>query len=58
MTDTRRREKRLGVDSVVLPFLGSRAADYQTFEFLLQDVSGGVDCACRAGLPPGAAAPG
>ncbi|MGE4262969.1 MAG: PilZ domain-containing protein [Desulfovibrio sp.] len=43
MTKTQRREKRLDVDSVVLPFLGSRAADYQTFEYLLQDVSpGGV----------------
>ncbi|MDP2849414.1 MAG: PilZ domain-containing protein [Humidesulfovibrio sp.] len=43
MTEARRREKRLDVESVVLPFLGSRAADYQTFEYLLQDVSpGGV----------------
>lgn len=43
MTQTQRREKRLDIDSVVLPFLGSRAADYQTFEYLLQDVSpGGV----------------
>lgn len=43
MTEMQRREKRLDVDSVVLPFLGSRAADYQTFEYLLQDVSpGGV----------------
>jgi hypothetical protein len=39
MTQAPRREKRLGVESVVLPFLGSRAEDYQTFEFLLQDVS-------------------
>lgn len=43
MSEARRREKRLDVESVVLPFLGSRAEDYQTFEFLLQDVSpGGV----------------
>lgn len=43
MNETRRREKRLDVESVVLPFLGSRAEDYQTFEYLLQDVSpGGV----------------
>lgn len=34
-----RRAKRLGVESVVLPFLGSRAEDYQSFEYLLQDVS-------------------
>lgn len=43
MSETRRHEKRLDIESVVLPFLGSRAEDYQTFEFLLQDVSpGGV----------------
>ncbi len=34
-----RREKRLDVESVVLPFMGSRAEDYQTFQFLLHDVS-------------------
>ncbi len=39
MTLAQRREKRLGVESVVLPFLGSRAEDYQTFEYLLGDVS-------------------
>lgn len=43
MSESRRREKRLDVESVVLPFLGSRADDYQTFEYLLEDVSpGGV----------------
>ena len=46
MTDPRRHERRLNVQSVVLPFLGSRAADYQTFQYLLQDVSpGGVGLA-------------
>lgn len=39
MNKTDRRAKRLDVESVVLPFLGSRAEDYQTFEYLLQDVS-------------------
>lgn len=29
------------VDSVVLPFIGSRAEDYQAFQYLLQDVSQG-----------------
>lgn len=43
MNASRRREKRLDIESVVLPFLGSRAEDYQTFEYLLLDVSpGGV----------------
>ncbi|MGE4551571.1 MAG: PilZ domain-containing protein [Desulfovibrionaceae bacterium] len=43
MNEMKRRERRLGVDSVILPFAGSRAADYQTFQYLLQDVSpGGV----------------
>lgn len=46
MTLSARREKRLDVESVVLPFLGSRAEDYQTFEYLLEDVSpGGVGLA-------------
>lgn len=35
----RRREPRISVDSVVLPFIGSRAEDYQSFQYLLQDVS-------------------
>jgi len=39
MSIAERRAKRLDVESVVLPFLGSRAEDYQTFEYLLQDVS-------------------
>ncbi|MDO9632070.1 MAG: PilZ domain-containing protein [Humidesulfovibrio sp.] len=39
MNKADRRAKRLDVESVVLPFLGSRAEDYQTFEYLLQDVS-------------------
>lgn len=43
MSQVQRREKRLDVESVVLPFMGSRAVDYQTFEYLLEDVSlGGV----------------
>jgi hypothetical protein len=39
MTKKSRHARRLDVESVVLPFLGSRAEDYQTFEYLLQDVS-------------------
>ena len=39
MTDDKRRERRIPIDSIVLPFLGSRAADYQPFQYLLQDVS-------------------
>lgn len=39
MSVAERRAKRLDVESVVLPFLGSRAEDYQSFEYLLQDVS-------------------
>jgi len=34
-----RRERRIPIDSIVLPFLGSRAEDYQPFQYLLQDVS-------------------
>lgn len=38
-----RREARLPIESIILPFLGSRASDYQPFEYILQDVSpGGV----------------
>ena len=38
-----RRETRLPIESIVLPFLGSRELDFQPFEYLLQDVSpGGV----------------
>jgi len=51
MSKTTRRETRLDVQSVVLPFLGSRADDYQTFEYLLQDVSpGGVGLALPSWL--------
>jgi len=39
MTEEKRRESRVPIDSIVLPFLGSRAADYQAFQYLLQDVS-------------------
>jgi len=39
MSKAERREKRFDVESVVLPFLGSRSDDYQTFEYLLADVS-------------------
>jgi hypothetical protein len=43
MAEEDRREPRIPIDSVVLPFIGSRAADYQPFQYLLQDVSpGGV----------------
>ncbi|MBU1041314.1 MAG: PilZ domain-containing protein [Proteobacteria bacterium] len=46
MSKADRHAKRLAVESVVLPFLGSRAEDYQSFEYLLQDVSvGGVGIA-------------
>ena len=38
-----RRETRLPIESIVLPFFGSRELDFQPFEYLLQDVSpGGV----------------
>lgn len=38
-----RRESRLPIESIVLPFFGSRESDFQPFEYLLQDVSpGGV----------------
>ena len=39
-----RREARLDVSSVVLPFLGSRVEDYQPFQYLLKDVSPGGAC--------------
>lgn len=39
MAEEKRRERRIPIDSIVLPFLGSRAADYQPFQYLLQDVS-------------------
>jgi hypothetical protein len=39
MADEKRREFRMPIDSVVLPFIGSRAADYQPFQYLLQDAS-------------------
>ncbi|MDQ1335912.1 MAG: hypothetical protein QG552_2862 [Thermodesulfobacteriota bacterium] len=43
MADEKRQERRIPIDSVVLPFIGSRAEDYQPFQYLLQDVSlGGV----------------
>lgn len=34
-----RAERRITIDSIVLPFLGSRAADFQPFQYILQDVS-------------------
>jgi len=38
-----RRETRLPIESIVLPFFGSRELDFQPFEYLIQDVSpGGV----------------
>jgi hypothetical protein len=38
-----RRETRLPIESIILPFFGSRESDFQPFEYLLQDVSqGGV----------------
>lgn len=43
MTEEKRRESRGPIDSIVLPFIGSRADEYQAFQYLLQDVSpGGV----------------
>jgi hypothetical protein len=39
MAEERRRERRMPVDSIVLPFLGSRVADYQPFQYVLQDIS-------------------
>ena len=43
MSQEKRRERRIPIESVVLPFLGSRAEDYQPFQYLLQDISpGGV----------------
>ncbi|MBI4805011.1 MAG: PilZ domain-containing protein [Desulfovibrio sp.] len=41
-----RREARLPIESIVLPFFGSRGTDYQPFDYLIQDVSpGGVKIA-------------
>ncbi|MDD3310767.1 PilZ domain-containing protein [Pseudodesulfovibrio sp.] len=38
-----RQFKRIGIESVVLPFLGARVADFQPFQYLLRDMSqGGV----------------
>lgn len=38
-----RRYKRVGISSVVLPFIGLRLADFQPFQYMLKDVSqGGV----------------
>lgn len=38
-----RQFKRVGIESVVLPFMGSRISDYQPFQYLLRDMSqGGV----------------
>lgn len=46
MTAVARREERIVIDSVVLPFLGSRGGDHQPFQYLLRDVSaGGVQVA-------------
>lgn len=46
--DNKRQEQRIDVCSVVLPFLGTRVADHQPFQYLLQDVSpGGI----RIALP-------
>jgi hypothetical protein len=48
MTDSleSRQFKRVGIESVVLPFFGLRLTDYEPFQYLLQDVSqGGVGIA-------------
>jgi hypothetical protein len=38
-----RREARLPIESIILPFFGSRGEDFQPFDYLIQDVSpGGV----------------
>ncbi|MEF2231265.1 MAG: PilZ domain-containing protein [Pseudodesulfovibrio sp.] len=38
-----RQFKRVSIESVILPFLGSRVADFQPFQYLLRDMSqGGV----------------
>jgi len=37
--EEQRREKRLAVESLVLPFLGSRESDHQSFQYLIEDVS-------------------
>jgi len=38
-----RQFKRVGIESVILPFMGARVSDYQPFQYLLRDVSqGGV----------------
>lgn len=43
MTDSmgHRAEKRLSIESVILPFFGTREDDHEPFEYLLQDVSAG-----------------
>ncbi|MFH1136835.1 MAG: hypothetical protein V1816_12225 [Pseudomonadota bacterium] len=40
-SDNRRREDRLQVQSVTMPFLGSREADRQPFQYILMDSSPG-----------------
>ena len=38
-----RQFKRVGIESVILPFMGSRVSDFQPFQYLLRDMSkGGV----------------
>jgi len=39
VADEQRKEKRIPIDSVVLPFIGSRVQDYSGFQYLIQDVS-------------------
>jgi len=42
-TTESRQFLRVGIESVVLPFVGTRTADYQPFQYLLRDMSqGGV----------------
>lgn len=36
-----RQFKRIGIESVVLPFMGSRVSDYQPFQYMIRDMSQG-----------------
>lgn len=45
-TSEAREFRRVGIESVVLPFMGSRTSDYQPFQYMLRDMSqGGVGIA-------------
>ncbi len=47
-TSDQRRENRFGIQTIVMPFLGSRTADHAVFQYILQDVSA---TGLKIGLP-------